>query len=133
MGIYPEEGIMVQKLFNHEFAIGSKKYLVVLPDYYQGNGGGGTGNIGSAMGITKIDPATEINPDDYDSLTIGEGLKAGMLLRMRISYEDGTKTKSARIVCPIDKAKAAKASLLGKTYKGKNIISAGIPRRRRLG
>lgn len=124
---------MPQKFFCHTFKIGIKEYLIALPDYYDGNGGGGVSNIGSAMGISKIFPETEIDPDKYDTVTVSDGLKNGVLVRLRISYDDGTKNKSARIICPVDKAKVAICALLGKIYKGKIVVSAGIPRRRRLG
>ena len=116
----------------HKFTKGSTTYFIKLPDIYD-NGAGY--NIGSAMGISKLSGTEEVTAADV-SLEVGDGIKNGQLIRMRIGYNDTTdnnKRKSARVICPIDKAAGAVVSLLSKSYKGSDIKSAAVPRRRRLG
>ena len=92
--------------------------------------------IASAVGLTRQHPSTFEADDDDVWLPVSEGLKAGKLIRVRLSYRatvsGRTVTKSARIICPTSKVDTAFSSLKGKNYKGNNITGAGIPRRRRL-
>ena len=72
--------------------------------------------------------------DSVDAFsTIGNLLKTGQAFRLRVRYKEGTKIKAANVVCDIDKASGAIAKLRGKSYGGGTILSASIPRRRRLG
>lgn len=119
-------------LVPHEIAIGSRKYYIKLPDRYDN---GATSNIGSALGIKKLPENTEVDADT-DTLEVGTGLRLGKLMRIRISYEDpanANRTKSAQVLCPIDKAAGAITAILSKKYNGGDVTGAGIPRRRRLG
>lgn len=119
-------------LVPHFFSEGSNRYILELPDTYASTGS----NIGSAMGITKAPANFEPDEDDF-GLSVSEGLKTGRLVRLRISYRQTVAgrniTKSARIICPTSKVDTALPSLKTKTFKGFNIVGAGIPRRRRLG
>ena len=116
----------------HKFKKGNITYFIKLPDVYDN---GAAYNIGSAMGISKLAGTEEITADDV-SLEVGDGLKNGQLARLRVSYKDtsdNNKSKSASVICPIDKAAGAVVALLAKKYKNSDIKSAAVPRRRRLG
>ena len=119
-------------LVPHKLEINNKTYYAKLPDVYDN---GADYNIGSALGISRLGDTEEIDAT-ADTIEIGDGIKTGKLMRIRISYQDATdnnKSKSSQVVCPVDKAKTAITAVLSKTYKASNIKSAGIPRRRRLG
>lgn len=116
----------------HKFKKGNITYFIKLPDVYDN---GAEYNIGSAMGITKLNGTEEITAEDV-SLEVGDGIKNGQLVRLRLSYEDTTdnnRRKTANVICPIDKAAGAVVALLAKTYKSSDVKSAAVPRRRRLG
>lgn len=118
------------RLVPHYYTEGSIRYVLSLPDVYQGE----QSTIASALGITRPE---NYEPDDDDvGLSVSEGLRAGKLIRLRISYRDVVSgrnvTKSAKIICPVNKVDTAIPALRSKEYKGKNITGAGIPRRRRL-
>jgi hypothetical protein len=119
-------------LVPHTFTEGSIRYLLDLPDVYDSD----NSTIASAVGLTRQNPSTFEADDDDVWLPVSEGLKAGKLIRVRLSYRatvsGRTVTKSARIICPTSKVDTAFSSLKGKNYKGNNITGAGIPRRRRL-
>ncbi|MFM2026916.1 MAG: hypothetical protein RLZZ339_1633 [Cyanobacteriota bacterium] len=119
-------------LVPHTFTEGSIRYLLDLPDVYDSD----NSTIASALGLTRQNPSTFEADDDDVWMPVSEGLKAGKLIRVRLSYRDTvngkTVTKSARIICPTSKVDTAFSSLKGKNYKGNNITGAGIPRRRRL-
>jgi len=119
-------------LVPHTFTEGSIRYLLDLPDVYDSD----NSTIASALGFTRQNPSTFEAEDDDVWLPVSEGLKAGKLIRVRLSYRatvsGRTVTKSARIICPTSKVDTAFSSLKGKNYKGNNITGAGIPRRRRL-
>lgn len=118
-------------LVPHTFTEGSITYILRLPDVYASD----NSTIASALGLTRKEP-TSFEPGENDAyLPVGQGLKTGKLIKIRLSYRvtenSKTKTKSTRVVCPLSKVDTALAALLGKTYKGNNITGAGIPRRRR--
>jgi hypothetical protein len=119
-------------LVPHTFTEGSIRYLLDLPDVYDSD----SSTIASAVGLTRQNPSTFEADDDDVWLPVSEGLKAGKLIRVRLSYRATVSgrvvTKSARIICPTSKVDTAFSSLKGKNYKGNNITGAGIPRRRRL-
>ncbi|MBD2118854.1 MULTISPECIES: hypothetical protein [Microcystis] len=119
-------------LVPHTFTEGSIRYLLDLPDVYDSD----NSTIASAVGLTRQNPSTFEADDDDVWMPVSEGLKAGKLIRLRLSYRDTVNgkivTKSARIICPTSKVDTAFSSLKGKNYKGNNITGAGIPRRRRL-
>lgn len=113
----------------HSFTVGSTKFIIKLPDVYDAAGY----SIGAAFGITKLADGY-VTDDDDASMTVSEGLKTGKMIRLRLSYK-GTdnKTKTARVVCPTAKVDTGLNAVVSKTYKTRDITSAGIPRRRRLG
>lgn len=117
----------------HVFTVGAKKYFIRLPDVYD-NGADYT--VGSAFGISKLTGDIEVSDDD-DRMEVSDGLKNGKLIRVRISYKKTvngvTRTKTARLVCPINKAAAGIAAVQAKKYAGVDVTTSGIPRRRRLG
>lgn len=119
-------------LVPHTFNEGSIRYLLDLPDVYASD----NSTIATALGLSRKDPKTFEPEDDDVWLPVSEGMKTGKLIRLRISYRDTVNsrivTKSARIICPTSKVNTAISGLKGKTYRGKNITGAGIPRRRRI-
>jgi hypothetical protein len=118
-------------LFPHKVTVGGQTRIVKLPDIYDGNGS----TIGSALGVSKLPNDYELGAND-EELELSAGIKSGKLLRVRISWIEGTGAsairKSSRVICSIDNAKTAIASVLGKTIESQNVRSAGFPRRRRL-
>jgi hypothetical protein len=117
----------------HKFTIGTRDYFLRLPDVYD-NGADFT--VGSAFGISKVEGDVEIKEED-ERITVSDGLKNGRLVRIRVSYKETVagviRTKSARLVCPINKAGAGLVAAESKKIHGKEISTVGIPRRRRLG
>ncbi|WP_013322684.1 hypothetical protein [Gloeothece verrucosa] len=112
----------------HSFTEGNQTYLIRLPDIYDGNGS----TIGAALGIKKLADNYEPKAGDI-SISVCEGQKQGKLVKMRISYLQGTKKKNSIITCPVDKAATAVTQILSKNFEGNNIVGAGFPRRRRRG
>jgi hypothetical protein len=105
----------------HFIQSGAAKVGFITEDNYS--------DIGSTLGIAKLASADLV--DAFS--TVGNLLKSGQALRLRIRYKEGTKVKSASVICDIDKAAGAVAAIRGKNYSGGVILSASIPRRRRLG
>lgn len=105
----------------HWIQSGTAKIGFAVPDVYSG--------IGPEVGISKL-----ANGDKVDSVVrVGDAIRQGQILRLRVRYTAGTEVKSSFILCDIDKAPSAIAGLRGKAYKGGEIKSANIIRRRRLG
>ncbi|NJO98672.1 MAG: hypothetical protein HC764_23940 [Pleurocapsa sp. CRU_1_2] len=117
----------------HKFIDGTKTYYVKLPDVYDN----ASHTIGNAFGLKLVTADTASEDEDGDGITVSEGLLTGKLIRVRLSYIVGTgltaKRRTARVVCPIGVASKAIVKVLSEKYKGIEISSAGIPRRRRLG
>lgn len=116
----------------HKFTQNGKVEYANLPDVYDN---GAEYTIGSAIGISKLTANDEI-PAGTNTVEVGSGIKNGIFVRMRVSYNDVTDTnkrKSAMIVCPMERASGAIAGLRAKKYKGSDVASAAVPRRRRLG
>jgi hypothetical protein len=109
----------------HKVALDGANAKIWLPDVYDG--------VGTALGITEMTP--EEAASIQDSISLSEGLKNGQLIRLRLTVRDATtgKSKSARVVCSITEVRTAIANVVGKTYRGNLVRSAGTPRRRRLG
>jgi hypothetical protein len=87
-------------------------------------------DIGPVVGVAKLGSA---DTSVKGANNISNLVKAGQVVRLRIRYKEGTKTKSGLIVCSIDKVASAIAGIRGKGYSGGTILSASIPRRRHLG
>lgn len=105
----------------HFFQSNAAKIGLTLPDFYT--------DIGPVVGMARLGAN-----DAVDALvSVGEALRQGLVVRMKLSYTLGTEKKVASIVCDIDKSPTAKAGLIGKQYNGGTITSASFPRRRRLG
>lgn len=117
--------------FPHQFTLDNRKYAITLPNFYDD---GSNSNIGEAVGLTKIKDEDDLT--GMDTVTVSEGLLTGKLIRIRIGFSGqntNNRTKSANIICPIDNAKTAIGTIYKKKYRGNDVVSAGIPRRRRLG
>lgn len=116
----------------HKFTQNGRVEYANLPDVYD-NGADYT--IGSAMGISRLTGDDEI-PAGVNTVEVGAGIKNGIFVRLRLGYNDTTdnnKRKAATVVCPISYASAAIAGVRAKKYKGSDVQSAAVPRRRRLG
>ena len=88
-------------LVPHYYTDGSIRYVLSLPDVYEGE----QSTIASALGITRPE---NFEPDDDDvGLSVSEGLRTGKLIRLRLSYRDVINgrnvTKSTKIICPTNK------------------------------
>jgi hypothetical protein len=99
----------------HVVTVGNSKIGIKEPDKY--------GGIADIVGVKLAVDSDKIT----DSATISEAKKGGKLITLAAIDKDG---KSHRIQCSIDKASSAISGLVGKSFAGKTIASAGIPRRR---
>jgi hypothetical protein len=117
----------------HKFTANARTYYVKLPDVYDN----ASYTIGKAFGLTKVTADAAVEDDDGEGISVSEGLMTGKLVRIRLSYIVGTgataKRRTAKVVCPIGTASKGIVKVLSEQYKGIEIASAGIPRRRRLG
>lgn len=108
-------------LFVHWVQVGVAKIGFLAPDVY--------GVIGADLGVTKLG-----NADKVDALVdIGDAIRQGSIMRLRVRYKVGNTKKTSTVICDIDKAPSAIASIRTKSFKGGEITSANIMRRRRLG
>lgn len=117
----------------HKFKVGTRTYYVKLPDVYNN----ASHTIGNAFGLTLVTADSAVEDEDGEGISVSEGLLTGKLIRIRLSYIVGTgltaKRRTARVVCPIGEASKGVVKVLSEKYKGIEVSSAGIPRRRRLG
>jgi hypothetical protein len=106
----------------HVVGSGTNAVILVLPDVYDG--------LGTSLGVTKIsgDP-----PAGVPSTTVGRAIAEGICRKVKVSYIDGTKRKTATLIVSSDKAPQARATLTGKTYRTKAIRTAYYPTRITLG
>ena len=101
--------------------VGTAKVGFRSPDNYS--------SIGAVVGVTKL-----ASGDKVDALSrVGDLIAQGQAMRLRIRYGSGGTTKSAYVICDLDKAPSAVAGLVGVAYKSGTIKSANIMRRRRRG
>ena len=97
--------------------LNGSKVGVMLPDKYS--------EIGPIIGVTKLGDA-----DTVDLFTtVGELVRGGNVIHMKLRLAGG---KTGTIIADIDKAQNARGQLKGKTWGGVEILSASIPRSRRL-
>ncbi|MEG4427071.1 MULTISPECIES: hypothetical protein [unclassified Microcoleus] len=85
--------------------------------------------IGPIVGIT---PLTGPPPAGSFSETSVNGVRKGLLGSVRISYKVGTKRKSSKLLCSLEKIDTCTAELPGKAFKTGTITGARFPTRRRL-
>lgn len=107
----------------HKFTFNNRVYVVRLPDIYD--------SIKSDVGIEEVTNGER--PDGSEDVTLKAALRDGKLIRLRVSYIDGTKRKTSNIVCLSTKISSAINGLPDKTINSKQIKSAYQPTRRRLG
>lgn len=107
----------------HKFTFNNRVYVVRLPDIYD--------SIGSDTGIEEV--ANGERPDGSEDVTLKTALRDGKLIRLRVSYIDGTKRKTSNVVCVANKITSAINGLPDKSINSKPIKSAYQPTRRRLG
>lgn len=76
-------------------------------------------------------------PDGAKHGNVSQLLLDGQIAKVRISYiktvGNTQRYRTADIICDLDNYKTAIGILPGKTYRSSKIISAFIPRRRKLG
>lgn len=84
-------------------------YTGQLPNYYgqtdqDGQPTGTENDLGRLLGMNVSDPdatTTTTVAGSFD--TVGAAIASGTVVRAVVRYQDGTKVKTARIVCPTDK------------------------------
>lgn len=86
-------------------------------------------SIGADVGITKLASADKVD----NVVRIGDAIRQGLMMRLRVRYTTGTETKSCTILCDIDKVPSAIAALITRPFKTGEIRSVAIMRRRRRG
>lgn len=115
----------------HKITINGRVASIVLADVYDTT----NSNIGDVLGIEKLGENETLPPGTFP-IDIGNGLKNGLLARLAIrrtvTTNGVTRSRTSRIVCPIDKAPEAISGLVGKQYNGSRVQSVSIPQRRRL-
>lgn len=105
----------------HWIQVGTAKVGFLAQDNYS--------DIGPVVGVAKLADADRVDAVS----TVGNLFKSGQAVRLKVRFRVGTQYNVGSIVCDIDKAPSAIGGLIGKTYRGGEITSASIPRRRRLG
>lgn len=86
-----------------------------------------TSYAGSLNTITGVRPATDTEQDEPE-ISVAALLKSGKAFRVNIRYTGGaTGYKSAKILVARDKVGTALDSLIGKTFRGGQIVKASIP------
>ena len=117
----------------HILTIGTEKYSLRVPDVY-GNFAGSTGIVKAPNPDTTVYTG-KVTKDDYSN---------GKLMRLKCTATSGSgstkKTKAFTVLCALDKAKSALASLESKTISVADdgttatwdITNAYVPQRRRF-
>jgi hypothetical protein len=86
-------------------------------------------SIGPDVGISKLAANDRVDTsNDVSNL-----IKQGLMIRLRVRYQEGNEHKTAFILCSISKVSSAITGIRGKAFKGGTITSASIMRRRRRG
>lgn len=115
-------------LYPHVITVGATKIVIKAPDIYE--------DIGTIVGVNKVTAGTASGADA--SSRASELLRSGQAVKVRVRYGvavvPGTPagpTKTADIICDVEKAPTVVNDLLGKSFKGATIRSAVFPRRAR--
>lgn len=88
-----------------------------------------TGYGGSVDTVTGITAATDTEQDEPET-SVASLLKSGKLFRVNIRYTGGsTGFKTAKILVTRQKLGTALDDLVGKTFRGGQIVRASIPRK----
>jgi len=110
----------------HRIMIGETPIAVRLRNVYSQNGS----DIGSIVGLipfaneTAVEATTEV--DDL--------IKNCQAVRMKLRYRSGSgRIRVASIICDVNEAPSARARLVGRNYRGGEILSAWFPRQMFLG
>lgn len=84
---------------------------------------------GAVDTVTGIRAATDTEQDEPET-SVGSLLKSGKVFRVNIRYTGGpTGFKTAKILVTREKLGTALDELVGKTFKGGQIVKASIPRK----
>lgn len=112
------------KLATHALAVGIAPNQRIY--YFAGVAGAYTG-LKDELGIDE----TLTDADKGQPLTaVKELLNAGVAIRIAVRYTDGTKKRTAKILCARSKLDTALGALAPPAmFMGKPIKSAGVPRR----
>lgn len=105
----------------HTINVGASKVGVLLPNTY-----------GGIETDTGVDKASATNKPEL-VFTSSNLLKAGQALRVRVRWIEGTKIRTANLICDVEKAATVCGELVGKPFRSGTIKSAFFPRRARLG
>ncbi|WP_392533763.1 hypothetical protein [Nostoc sp. C117] len=91
------------------------QFIMVLPVAFD--------DIASACGASELTGAA---PAGVDKLSLKQVLTSGKGFHVRISYLNGTKRKTAKVICDRNHIGGA-LGLVGKKYKTFDILGATIP------
>lgn len=114
----------------HEITINGRTAAIKLQDVYDND----SHKIGGTLGIQKLKDDDVYSAGTFP-ITVSGGLKAGLLIQLQIRYKPpgtNSRSRSSKIICPIDRAVDAVNDLIGKAYNGGRISSVSVPQRRRL-
>ncbi|MEH2174249.1 hypothetical protein [Nostoc sp.] len=97
------------------FGVAPDQFIMILPDEYD--------DIASFLGATELTGAA---PAGVQKESLKSVLASGRAFHIKISYLNGTKRKTAKLVC--DRAHIGSGlGLVGKTFRGFKILGAVIP------
>lgn len=111
-----------RKPITHVVGTGDNRFLTRCSDVYE--------SIAGVVGVTKLvgDP-----PAGAKFFDIKNALRNGLAAKVTISYKDGTKIKTTKLIVAVDKLDTALGQLPSKNFDGtKEIVSARFPTRRVL-
>lgn len=120
MTIYDKEnGLMAVTRAGVRWTWNGQTYTGTLPNYYgavdqDGQATGTENDIGTALGMNVSDPDADAPPAVGQFDTVSKAIASGTVVRAVIRYQDGTKIKTAKIVCPTDRVNQL-AQLNGKS------------------
>jgi hypothetical protein len=82
--------------------------------------------LGDETGVTETPAA---GADKFPTYKVSELLRKGVLIRVAISYREGTRNRTGKLVVTKAKLAAALGTLDGKAFRGGVIKSARVPRK----
>jgi hypothetical protein len=106
----------------HVVGTGTNAVILVLPDVYDG--------LGPSLGVVKL---TGDPPAGTPGTTVGRAIAEGLVRKIKVSYVENLKRKTATLIVAVEKSPQARATLTGKTYRTKIIKTAYYPTHITLG
>ncbi|MCC5641101.1 hypothetical protein LC593_35830 [Nostoc sp. CHAB 5844] len=106
----------------HVVGSGTNAVILVLPDVYDG--------LGTALGVTKL---TGDPPAGVPSTTVGRAIAEGLVRKIKVSFIQNLKRKTATLIVATEKSTQARATLTGQSYRSNLIKTAYYPTHITLG